>query len=425
MAAQDGKARLTAKQEGSSPKTGSSEEINSLIQAFEYFTETTEKLRESYDKLQEKISELDLELERKNRELYVNIREKDSIRNHLENILESMTMGVIVINLDGEVSIYNRAAAEITGFAPEEVIGLPYEYVLGKDMPEESTPLFTLKSAVEKHNKEKTIFTKDSKEIPVEYSTSVVRNLHGEPLGAVEIFSDLREIKHLQEEVQQARTLAALGEMASNVAHEIRNPLGGIGGFAALLERDLGVDDPRRNLVIKIIDGVARLNRIATNLLVYTRPVRPKKRPENIAAIVNEVLTFVQVELDQNESNIKLRKRYYVKDLEVPIDPELFQQIFLNIAKNAVQAMGDTGRLFVTVKNVGKQEKVEIAVKDTGPGIPKEYHKKLFMPFFTTKADGTGLGLSIVKKMIDAHNGDIIVESEAGKGTTFRLYFPY
>ncbi|MCH7781427.1 PAS domain S-box protein, partial [candidate division KSB1 bacterium] len=327
-------------------------------------------------------------------------------------------------NLDGDVSIFNRAASEISGFSRKLVIDKPYSDTLGKNVPLEKSPLFTLYKGVEKRNKEKVIITKKGQEIPVEYSTSLVTNMNGEILGVVELFSDLREIKKLQEEVLQSRTLAALGEMAGNVAHELRNPLGGIGGFAALLERDLDRDDPRRRLVQKIIEGVSRLNNIATNLLFYTRPVRPKKRPENIVQIVEDVLMLVQVELEQDDSKITLIKDYKVKSLDVSLDPDLFQQVLLNIVKNAVEAMDYCGELTVGIKKKKKTDQVEIFIKDSGTGIEEEYKKKLFLPFFTTKADGTGLGLSIVKKIIDSHSGGITVESGGDGGTIFRICLP-
>ncbi|MCP4728239.1 MAG: PAS domain S-box protein [bacterium] len=406
-------------------ETGKGREVESLIQAFEYFTETSERLRESYDKLQERISALDLELEKKNQELYANLREKDSIKNYLSNILESMTLGVVVVDLDGIISIVNRASCELTGYTYEQLSGKPYEETMGRKIPVENTLVNTLRTGKEMVNKEKEIITKNGIALPVEYNTSLVVNKNGVILGALEIFSDLREIKNLQEEVQQARTLAALGEMAGNVAHELRNPLGGIGGYAALLERDLDVEDPRRKLVQKIIEGVAGLNRVASNLLVYTRPIRPNKRPVDIMMVIEDVLMLTRVELEQDESKIKIRKYLRIKEFELNFDPELFHQVFLNLIKNAVQAMNDEGTLSIGVKNLKKEEKFEIYVKDTGTGIPEEDRGKLFLPFFTTKTDGTGLGLSIAKKIMDAHLGDIIVESEIGSGTIFRIRFPY
>ncbi|MFC1555307.1 nitrogen regulation protein NR(II) [candidate division KSB1 bacterium] len=400
------------------------EDISSLIQAFDFFTKNTEKLRESYNNLQVEISALDLELERKKEELYVSKKKIDAIKNHLEHILESMNLAVVVINLEGEISIFNRAASEITGYPAREIIGKPYAEIFGEDNIFENTPGYTLKEGKEKQNKEKSIIAREGLSIPVEFSTSLVRDEKGNVIGAVEIFSDLREIKKLQEEVQQSRTLSALGEMAGNVAHELRNPLGGIGGFAALLERDIEVEDPRRKLVQKIIEGVSRLNRVATNLLVYTRPVRPKKRPEDIIKVVEDILTFVEVELEQEENEIKLERDYSFKSFDINIDPELFQQVMLNIVKNAVQAMEYKGLLKISIVDNKEKEKIEIKINDSGPGIPEEDIKKLFLPFFTTKADGTGLGLSIAKKIVEAHSGEIIVES-SNNGTVFSIGFPY
>ncbi len=400
------------------------EEIASLIQAFEYFAENTERLRESYEKLLEQLSVSDLELARKNEELDLNLRKMDTMRNHLENILECMTLGVVVINLDGTVSIFNRAASEITGFSPQSIIGKPYAETLGKKVPIDATPLFTLHEGRNRRKKEKEIFSKDNISIPVEYSTALVTSEDGETLGVVELFSDLREIKKLQEEVQQSRTLATLGEMAGQVAHELRNPLGGIGGFAALLDRDLEREDPRRKLVQKIIEGVSRLNKTATNLLVYTRPVRLKKRPEDIIQVVDNVLALVQVELEQDDSKIDLVKKFRTKSLLVSIDPELLEQVLLNVLKNAVQSMSYSGKLVVGIQHVKNSECVEIYVRDTGTGIPDGDKKKLFLPFFTTKTDGTGLGLSIAKKIIDAHEGTLSVENNKKGGTTFHIILP-
>ena len=400
------------------------EEIASLIQAFEYFAENTERLRESYEKLLEQLSVSDLELARKNEELDLNLRKMDTMRNHLENILECMTLGVVVINLDGTVSIFNRAASEITGFSPQSIIGKPYAETLGKKVPIDATPLFTLHEGRNRRKKEKEIFSKDNISIPVEYSTALVTSEDGETLGVVELFSDLREIKKLQEEVQQSRTLATLGEMAGQVAHELRNPLGGIGGFAALLDRDLEREDPRRKLVQKIIEGVSRLNKTATNLLVYTRPVRLKKRPEDIIQVVDNVLALVQVELEQDDSKIDLVKKFRTKSLRVSIDPELLEQVLLNVLKNAVQSMSYSGKLVVGIQHVKNSECVEIYVRDTGTGIPDGDKKKLFLPFFTTKTDGTGLGLSIAKKIIDAHEGTLSVENNKKGGTTFHIILP-
>ena len=182
------------------------------------------------------MNDLNVELNKKNKELSESLKEMDSIRNHLKNILESMNMGVVAVDLDGKITVFNNAAQKITGLNSGNVIGKYYKDVYGELIDESSTLLDTLKDGKEYENEEKGINNTENMVIPVEYSTSLVKNEHGEVFGAVEMFVDMTEIKKLEEEVQRARTLAALGEMAANVAHEIRNPLGGIGGFAALLE---------------------------------------------------------------------------------------------------------------------------------------------------------------------------------------------
>ncbi|RKY86764.1 hypothetical protein DRQ09_05620 [candidate division KSB1 bacterium] len=407
-------------------------EVDELKKAYEFFNQTkefflrtSEKLIQARKRLEKKVSELNLELEEKNRELSKSLKEMDSIRNHLKNILESMNMGVIAVDLNGKVTVFNRAASEITGYTVDEVLGKSYFKSFGKGVDKNETAIYTLKKGIKKVNREKEIISKNGTTIPVEYSTSVVSTVEGEVIGAVEIFSDLREIKRLKEEIQQARTLAALGEMAANVAHEIRNPLGGIGGFAALLERDIDVGDPRRNLVQKIIEGVASLNRIASNLLIFTRPVRPKKRKEDIRVVIDEVLALLKVELEQENKDIDVVSRFPDRKINIFFDPELIQQVLLNILKNAIQAIEEKGVLEVELFNRKDDEYVDIIIKDSGIGMDEDTLKRAFNPFFTTKSDGTGLGLAIAKKIVESHQGKISIYSKENKGTKFVISLPY
>ncbi len=370
------------------------------------------------------MNDLNVELNKKNKELSESLKEMDSIRNHLKNILESMNMGVVAVDLDGKITVFNNAAQKITSLKSGNVIGKYYKDVYSELIDESSTLLDTLKDCKEYENEEKEIRNTEDLIIPVEYSTSLVKNEHGEVLGAVEMFVDMTEIKKLEEEVQRARTLAALGEMAANVAHEIRNPLGGIGGFAALLERDLEIDDPRRNLVKKIIEGVSRLNRIAANLLFYTRPLEIKFQKQDIIKTVDDVLSLMEVELEQEERNIEIVRDFMPDCKEIRFDPEVFQQVLLNIFKNAADSMEDKGKLTVRVKEKNEGKNLVISVEDNGKGMSLSVQRKLFNPFFTTKPDGTGLGLAIAKKIVDIHKGEIKVKSEEGKGTLFEIKLP-
>ena len=400
------------------------EKVAALKNAFEFFNETTLRLEKSYNLLDTRMKNLNLELEKKNKELEENLKEMDSIRNQLRNILESVNIGIIVINLKGEITVFNNAAQKITGLNGKDVINKRYEENYSGTKDKKSSLLTTLKENKVFVNEEKEIYTKEGLIIPVEYSTSLVINEKGEVLGAVEVFSDMTEIKNLEDEVQRARTLSALGEMAANVAHEIRNPLGGIGGFAALLERELDVDDPRRNLVRKIIEGVSGLNRIAANLLYYTRPMQPKMLKQDIVYVIDEVLALMEVELEQDGKNIAIERNFPADCQEIKLDSEMFHQVLLNLFKNAVESMDDNGKMKVGVRMESDSRNLVVSVEDNGVGMSESVQKKLFNPFFTTKAKGTGLGLAIMKKIIDMHKGRITVISEEGKGSLFEIRMP-
>lgn len=265
--------------------------------------------------------------------------------------------------------------------------------------------------------------------------------------------SDLRQSQtervRLEDQVSRMNTLAALGQMAATVAHEIRNPLGGIAGFAGLLERDLTVDDPRRKWVKKIIEGVSSLNSIVTGLLHYTRPVRLNVHRVDIVNLIEESASFVEIDLARRDGQtISIARVYEVPGAACLVDPEQMQQVFLNLLQNAAQAMPEGGTITVSVRTepetrgrgdtgnpplspspplpVGEEGRgwVEVEVADTGEGMSEEVQRQLFTPFFTTKENGTGLGLATARKIIEAHRGTIRVTSETGRGSAFAVALP-
>jgi signal transduction histidine kinase len=230
------------------------------------------------------------------------------------------------------------------------------------------------------------------------------------------------QIKKMQEEVQQSRVLSALGEMAATVVHEIRNPLGGIGGYAGLLAKSIPQEDPRRKYVDKIIGGIASLNKIVGNLLAYTKKIELQKQSTDLVAWADAILTHVEIEIERENRDIKIERNFPQELINAEIDAEKLQQVMLNLLMNAVQAIEAKG--CITVGICSKDNSTEISVTDTGKGIEQEHLKNLFTPFFTTKEQGTGLGLAIVKKIVDLHEGSIEVESTPGKGTTFYIKIP-
>ena len=217
------------------------------------------------------------------------------------------------------------------------------------------------------------------------------------------------------------------------VVHEVKNPLGGIQGFAELLDRDLEERDPRKRLVQKIMEGVETLNRIVKSLLDYTKPVKLNPRQVEMVGFVDEVINFFDMDASQKKANIRMVKSYPKDELLCRLDTEQFRQILLNLLHNAVEAMPDGGKITVELSREtqspdvackARDKKVVLKISDTGIGMSQETLSKLFTPFFTTKERGTGLGLSTVKKIVEAHRGDIQVESKLEKGTTVKVRLP-
>ncbi|MFQ6003048.1 MAG: nitrogen regulation protein NR(II) [Candidatus Zixiibacteriota bacterium] len=414
------------------------EQLEGFTQSFSSFNKITQKLHSAYKNLEEKFEDLNLKLERTNKELRQSLAEKEKISNYLNNILESLTSGVVTINLEGEITLFNRAAEEILGYKTDEVLGRKYGEIMGKEVKEKMTLPFCVKSRRSHVNEEKEVLTKEGRRIPLGFSTSLLTDGDNNILGAVEVFFDLSKLKQLEEEVSRVRTLAALGEMAATVAHEVKNPLGGIRGFADLLDQDLEEGDPRKKSVQKIMEGVETLDKIVLSLLNYTKPVKLDLHQIEFLSFIEDAIKFFEIDLAGEKKKIDIVREYAGGRLLCRIDPEQFRQVILNLFHNAAQSMPHGGKIVVKVneevKDTGiyqnyldthsEAKRIVLKLSDTGTGMSKATLNKLFTPFFTTKEHGTGLGLSTVKKIVEAHGGDIRVESEMGKGTIVMVRLP-
>lgn len=394
--------------------------------SYALFSETTRRYMEAYKQLEEQFEYLNVKLEETNRELRISLEEKDRVSNYLNNILESMSGGLLVLGLDGRITLFNQAAEQITGLTQEEVLGRTYEEVMGLDRGRGKSVLATLESGQSLVNQEKNLRRGDGRTIPLGFSTSLVRDKAGAVLGGIEAFNDLTDVKRLEAQVRRMHTLAALGEMAATVAHEIRNPLGGIASFANLLERDLAADDPNRRLVRKITEGVARLNRIVSSLLSYTRPLNLNTHPVDLAQTVEEAAAFFEIDAVRRNPGVHIERRFPEAPCTCQVDTEQFHQVVLNLLLNATQAMPEGGAIVLELRQMRRDDGVWalVSVRDFGVGIADDVRDKLFTPFFTTKEDGTGLGLVTSRKIVEAHGGRIAVDSVPGEGTCFTISLP-
>jgi PAS domain S-box-containing protein len=393
--------------------------------SYALFNETTRRYMEAYKQLEEQFEFLNVRLEETNRDLRDSLEEKDRVSNYLNNILESMTDGLLVVGLDGRINLFNQAAEAITGRSQEEVLGRPYEEVMGLEGGREKSVLHTLESGDSLVNQQKDLRRTDERTIPLGFSTSLVRDGNGVVLGAIEAFNDMTEVRRLENQVRQMHTLAALGEMAATVAHEIRNPLGGIASFANLLERDLEADDPNRRLVRKITEGVARLNRIVSSLLSYTRPLNLNTHPVDLSQTVEEAAAFFEIDAARQSPAVTI-ERHFAESRTCQVDTEQFHQVVLNLLLNARQAMPEGGTIGIELSSERAEDGdwAIVCVRDSGIGIEAAVRDKLFTPFFTTKEDGTGLGLVTSRKIVEAHGGRITVDSVPGQGTCFTIALP-
>jgi len=240
---------------------------------------------------------------------------------------------------------------------------------------------------------------------------------------------ELQEKQHrlteAQEQLIRSDRLATVGELAAGLAHDLRNPLAGVSGALHVLAGQLPNADPRQALLAEIQSQIARMNKTLTDLLWHARPPTPQYLPLNVNEVVEQTLWFLPM---SSGTGIEILKRFQPGLPPLRLDPNLLHQALLNVLVNARQAMPNGGQLTVGTclrqNLIGKGKVVEVAISDTGVGILEENLRRIFQPFFTTKAQGTGLGLAIAARIVEQHGGRIAVESEVGKGTTFRIVFP-
>jgi signal transduction histidine kinase len=221
--------------------------------------------------------------------------------------------------------------------------------------------------------------------------------------------------------MSRAEHLATLGELATGLAHEIRNPLAGIAGVIEIVGRDLPSSSPARAVVKDIRLEIAQINRILTDLLETARPRPPEMRMSDLNTTVEHAVMLARQQVLSQPIKIEFQRATGLAEVEH--DSDQMHQVLLNLLLNAVQAIEGPGTVTVEIQSEG--EVANISVRDTGRGIAPEHLPNIFRPFYTTKGNGTGLGLSLARRIVESHSGKIEVSSEYGSGTQFRIYLPF
>lgn len=337
-----------------------------------------------------------------------------------ENIMESMADGIIAVDTAGRITAFNQAAEVMTGFAAQDVIGKSYADLFAQDAEFNSRLLETLHTGEPCIGSKIEYPTKHGK-LWISVSTSMLRDLNGNILGAVVVFEDLTERKRLEEQVSRADRLATLGELMAGVAHEIRNPLTSIKGFLQYFQ-SAGNDEERALYLPMMIREVDRMNRIIETLLYFSRPGQEKAAPTDLSKVLQDTLILLRSQAKSHGIvfDIRLEEELPL----VTIDDEQFKQVFLNLLINSLQAMDHEGIIRVSARYLAAEGEVEVEFADNGPGIPAAIREKVFDPFFTTKQTGTGLGLAVVQRIVAARGGRIEIADNPAGGAIVKVVIP-
>ncbi|HAJ33019.1 MAG TPA: hypothetical protein DCK79_06570 [Candidatus Atribacteria bacterium] len=401
------------------------------------FEDITQR-KKADEKIQELNEKLNLLLEQRTKEL---IKEQ----NYTNYLLENSPDFQVTLNAKGKIMGANRACEEIIRKDKEELIG----HSIYKYLPKEETKKIIDKVLDEKQikNIEVTINISEKEPLIFDFSGAVFIDLQGETSVYLsgrditerrrlqqdlkeinqnlekEIIKRTGELKRTQEQLIQSEKLSIIGQFAAGVAHEIRNPLTTMSLAIQHLEKRC-YDDFQKDKLELVQKNIDRINKIIQGLLTFSRPYSFNFTHENINVIIERLKPILENLHPDNIKNIKIIKKYNSKLPKAWVDSDHLEQVFLNIALNAIKAMKYSGELYISTNYDPEQQKIKIKFKDTGCGIAEENLKKIFYPFFTTRKDGTGLGLSICQMIINEHKGNISVESKIGKGTVFTIFLP-
>jgi two-component system sensor histidine kinase HydH len=336
-----------------------------------------------------------------------------------DNVVENMPIGLLAVDTDGRIVSFNQTAEGVLQITAQEVLGKDAKEVLPKPLERLPQELEADEDVIEK---EIECRLEDGRTIPMEISVSRLAGDDGVSMGHIILFSDLTEIQELKREVERSQRLASLGRIAAGIAHEIRNPLSSIKGFATYFgERYRDIPEDRKTAEI-MVEEVERLNRVIGQLLEFARPLAVRKKSTSMETTIHHSLKMI--ERDAQAKHIRVETDLSLNVPEVYIDPDRMNQVFLNLYLNAIEAMEHGGTLSVALNQREDLKSVRITVSDTGSGIEKEDLVHVFDPYFTTKQSGTGLGLAIVHRIIEAHRGEVRVESETGRGTSVTIILP-
>lgn len=387
--------------------------IGQIRDAFKVFDSQSLLLKRAYDRLRADLADTNRKLSEKNKALSRKVWELEEMSGRLQCVIESLTDSVLVVDTDLKVERCNRSV--------ERLLGIGRDSILGRGYDEITNGLGDVQKLIEVLESGKAVLGDERKSrangdaVYVLASVSPIYSPDGDILGAVEVLRDITAEKELEARMELHKRMSALGQMAASVAHEIRNPLGTIEGFARLLKRDLADMPDHLRLAGRIVEGAQNLNYVITNLLEYTRPAFVESSPVDCSILLRETEDLLRDKAVERGVVLKVEPGKLV----LRGDARQLRQVLVNLGLNAIEACAAGGKVEIRVRREGRA--CIFSVEDSGCGIGDKELGQIFDPFYTKKSGGTGLGLALCHKIITAHNGEITVSSKPGVGSVFEV----
>jgi PAS domain S-box-containing protein len=351
-----------------------------------------------------------------------------------ESIIQSLNSGLLVLDHDGKIITCNSKGTRILSHFVQTIEGENLSSIFGKKVAEDITKsniAFSLKGV------EVALQTKNGEERTLGVKAASREDASGKKVGRILSFIDITEMNYFRQEIEKMNRLSTVAEIASAVAHEVRNPLAGIKTMSQSIEENIDDDDDNKEYIKRIIKQVDRLNQLLSEFFTYARPGEPKKVRTSLVDIINDTKPLIQSKLDKK--NIELSE-YYEKGLpDIFADQNQIQQVFLNLMLNSIDALEHKGAIEIQANHLLQEQRknyikvfpalrkeceyIVVLFKDNGIGMTPEVAENVFEPFFTTKHNGAGLGLSIVYRILKENNAAIYVDSAESGATTFIMFF--
>lgn len=351
--------------------------------------------------------------------------------NYYATVIDSVGDGVIVVGRDGLITLCNPAAEEITGLSRRQAMGSTFEKLFSQETTLLEMVAKTIRTGITISDHENVVVRSPGRITPVAVTCYPLMLADGENIGAILTLKDITYIRELEAAVRQADRLSTLGTLAAGLAHEVKNPLGGIKGAAQLLERELDEGSELLEYTRVMIRETDRIDHIIRELLELASPRGLKLKPVNLHRVLGDILLLQKQAVAKRDISVVTHFDPSIPDIMA--DEGLLTRLFLNLIRNAIDALGETGQMTLTsrvlsdyrmAQNERRSRMVALEVSDDGPGIPPADLENIWTPFFSTKSTGTGLGLTICHKIVAEHRGMIKVESDPGHGTKFTVLLP-